>query len=166
MPPAGIIFLTAFDTFDYAREALRLGAEDFLVKPVEDDRVLEILNDEIDDLDRERHEQQAVSRSLETLKELEAQREAELSRQLGMGYPEPERIREYLLLHGIGDPRICLGLLKVDLNSYPMKIERPDHAEVLLGRCGQLCRTGSERGGLALSNRKAACGKRESCRWK
>ena len=92
--------------------------------------MLEILNDEIDDLDRERHEQQAVSRSLETLKELEAQREAELSRQLGMGYPEPERIREYLLLHGIGDPRICLGLLKVDLNSYP-------HEDRKAGSCGK-----------------------------
>ena len=38
LPSCRIIFLTAFDTFDYAREALRLGAEDFLVKPVEDDR--------------------------------------------------------------------------------------------------------------------------------
>jgi two-component system response regulator YesN len=38
-----IVFVTAFDYFEYARTALRLHAEDYLVKPVEDDAVERIV---------------------------------------------------------------------------------------------------------------------------
>lgn len=38
-----IVFVTAFDYFEYARTALRLHAEDYLVKPVEDDAVARIV---------------------------------------------------------------------------------------------------------------------------
>ncbi|MFW5642399.1 MAG: response regulator transcription factor [Alkalispirochaeta sp.] len=40
---AAIVFVTAFDSFEYARTALRLRAEDYLVKPVEDDAVERIV---------------------------------------------------------------------------------------------------------------------------
>ncbi|GAB1481946.1 two-component system response regulator YesN [Treponema sp.] len=38
-PKIRIIFVTAFDSFDYAREALRLGVDEYLVKPAEAETV-------------------------------------------------------------------------------------------------------------------------------
>jgi len=52
-PDAKVIFSTAFDYFEYAVQALRLGAIDFLVKPVKKDVLLAALTKAIDQLDAE-----------------------------------------------------------------------------------------------------------------
>lgn len=38
-----IVFLSGHDEFEYAREAVRLGAEDYLLKPVDDEELLRVL---------------------------------------------------------------------------------------------------------------------------
>jgi len=43
LPAVAIIFLTAYDEFDYAKEALRVGALDYLLKPLRSKDLLEIL---------------------------------------------------------------------------------------------------------------------------
>lgn len=40
-----IIFLTAFDEFDYARQAIRVQALDYLLKPVADDELLTVIEE-------------------------------------------------------------------------------------------------------------------------
>jgi two-component system response regulator YesN len=45
-----IIFLTAYDEFDIAHEAIKLGVEDFLVKPASDERVIEVLNKTLNEI--------------------------------------------------------------------------------------------------------------------
>lgn len=52
-PDAKVIFSTAFDYFEYAVQALRLGAMDFLVKPVKKEVLLAALTKAIDQLDAE-----------------------------------------------------------------------------------------------------------------
>ena len=42
-PALDIVFLSAFDSFSYARTALRLRAEDYLIKPVEDSAVARVV---------------------------------------------------------------------------------------------------------------------------
>lgn len=81
-----IIFLTAFDQFEYARDALRLGASEFLVKPAEDEEVAT-----------------AVAKAAERLGELKAQGETrdELSRTLETLTPLAERqLMERLFVGG------------------------------------------------------------------
>ena len=154
-PRSKILFLTAFDTFDYAREALRIGAEDFLVKPVEDDRLLELLEELCGRLEAERRVRLRADRDRETLHELESLLEKELSGQLGCGYADPRRLEEYAAVNALKEPRYLPGLLEVDLNSYPMRIERSDHADILLGRCEHVCRHEAGRSGwLCLTGRR------------
>jgi two-component system, response regulator YesN len=146
-PGSRILFLTAFDTFDYAREALRIGAEDFLVKPVEDDRLLELIEELCGRLEAERRLRLRADRDRETLHELESLLEKELCGQLESAYVDPRRLEEYAAVNALTEPRFLAGLLEVDLNSYPMRIERSDHADILLGRCEHLCRREAEQGG-------------------
>lgn len=47
-----IIFLTAFDEFEFAQEAIKIGVEDFIIKPATNERILEVLNKTIDKLDK------------------------------------------------------------------------------------------------------------------
>lgn len=42
-PKTGIIFLTGYDYFDYAVEALKLGADDYILKPISKNDVEQIL---------------------------------------------------------------------------------------------------------------------------
>lgn len=42
-PEVKIVFMTAFDKFEYAHEAIKVGVEEFIVKPAPNDRTIEIL---------------------------------------------------------------------------------------------------------------------------
>ena len=46
--------MTAFDKFDYAKEAISLGVLDYLNKPVSKDNILEVLKKAMQQIDRER----------------------------------------------------------------------------------------------------------------
>lgn len=54
LPGCRIVFLSAFSNFEYAREALRLGADDFIVKPADDGQVVGTLREAIRVLQAER----------------------------------------------------------------------------------------------------------------
>ncbi|MBN2220894.1 MAG: response regulator [Vallitaleaceae bacterium] len=53
-PSIKIVFLTAYDSFDYAREAIKIGVEEFIVKPAPIDKTIETLDHCILKLDQER----------------------------------------------------------------------------------------------------------------
>ena len=53
-PGCHVVFLTAFDYFDYAQEAIRLRADDFLLKPASRKRLETVMREVADRLDRER----------------------------------------------------------------------------------------------------------------
>lgn len=56
-PYTRIVFLTAYDEFEYAREAVRLGADAYLLKPVEEEDLVRVLEESI----RKRTEQRRVA---------------------------------------------------------------------------------------------------------
>ncbi len=43
IPGCKIIFLTAYNQFEYAHEAIKLGVEDFIIKPTANERFLEVM---------------------------------------------------------------------------------------------------------------------------
>jgi len=52
-----VIFSTAYSYFDYAVKALQAGALDFMVKPVKKEKLIQVLNKAIDELDAERNQE-------------------------------------------------------------------------------------------------------------
>ena len=57
-PKCHIVFLTGYDDFDYARTAIKLGADDYLLKPFSKDDVEEMLAMVQTKLDKERKKAQ------------------------------------------------------------------------------------------------------------
>ncbi len=49
-PECRVIFLSGFNTFDYAQNAIRQGAFDYILKTEDDDKILAVLNSAISDL--------------------------------------------------------------------------------------------------------------------
>ncbi|MDF2984669.1 MAG: hypothetical protein K0R50_179 [Eubacterium sp.] len=48
------IILTAFDQFDFAKDALKLGVSEYLLKPVNRDKIISTLQKSMDDVEKER----------------------------------------------------------------------------------------------------------------
>lgn len=80
-----IIVLTGYDRFDYARKALQLSAQDFLLKPVEEEALAE-----------------AVEKQLQELEELHKKREADKQAVRAKGVSQQTCMERYLseLLEG------------------------------------------------------------------
>ena len=47
-PETRIIFLTGYQDFEYVRKALRLNSDDYLLKPVSDEKLTEVIGNVID----------------------------------------------------------------------------------------------------------------------
>ncbi len=85
-PGIHIVFVTAFDKFDYAREALRLGVDEYLVKPASADEVLDMARRVLDRVERERLGPGTSSDGALSL--LEEELRADLGRDMGR---DPDR---------------------------------------------------------------------------
>lgn len=57
-----VIFSTAYSYFDYAVKALQSGALDFMVKPVRKEKLIQVLNKAIDELDAEHNQERYQSK--------------------------------------------------------------------------------------------------------
>lgn len=69
--PNRVILSTAYDYFDYVVKALRLGAMDFLVKPVKKERVISVITHAVDELDEQAEQAGANARMKQVLDMME-----------------------------------------------------------------------------------------------
>ncbi len=87
-----IIFVTAFDSFEYAKEAISIKAEDLLLKPVDMDEFLSRLEDWTKQLEQEK----AEKNSSEGIKSLKRQYEIEFVETVQKFSCQKEDIEYYL----------------------------------------------------------------------
>ena len=69
LPDTSIIMLTAFDEFSYAKEALALGAVEYLLKPIRPDelvRTLRLVTSHVAEVKAKRQEEERLRKSVET----------------------------------------------------------------------------------------------------
>lgn len=102
-PGIKIIFVTAYDSFEYAQEAIRIGVEEFIVKPGSSEKTLEIL--------------QSCTRQLEEELHKKRQRESlEVKINQISGYLENEFINS--VVNGEIDEHQAVDYLKFMLNEF------------------------------------------------
>lgn len=123
-PAADIVFLSAFDRFDYAQAAVRVGALDYLVKPVNDDAVLRILQRSAE------RGRQYSDRFAEAARFLED----ELLDDLIDGDVEPERAERAFSLLGIPEVRGTVLVVEPDFNAYPFALETASQRRTVVQR--------------------------------
>lgn len=87
-----IIFVTAFDTFEYAKGAISVKAEEMLLKPVDMDEFISQMNDWTEQLEQERNEKD----TLENINPLKRQYEIEFVETVQKFSCQKEDIEYYL----------------------------------------------------------------------
>lgn len=69
LPNIKILNLSGYDEFDYAKEAIRLGVTEYLLKPISSGKLLEALNGVSESIRREKEDKDLVRKYMEEMRE-------------------------------------------------------------------------------------------------
>ena len=69
LPDIKILILSGYDEFDYAKEAIRLGVTEYLLKPISSGKLLEALNGVSESIRREKEDKDLVHKYMEEMRE-------------------------------------------------------------------------------------------------
>lgn len=69
LPNIKILILSGYDEFDYAKEAIRLGVTEYLLKPISSGKLLEALNGVSESIRREKEDKDLVRKYIEEMRE-------------------------------------------------------------------------------------------------
>ena len=69
LPNIKILILSGYDEFDYAKEAIRLGVTEYLLKPISSGKLLEDLNGVSESIRREKEDKDLVRKYMEEMRE-------------------------------------------------------------------------------------------------
>jgi two-component system response regulator YesN len=134
-PGVRIVFLTAYHEFEYAHEAIRIGVDDFILKPASDERILEVIEKVTHRLDEERKREADVKRSQDRLEQVSQLFTNELLATLILRPLPSETVRTYFEVLDIHFSLGILAVFQVDYESYPIRIESSPQRLLLKRRC-------------------------------
>lgn len=136
------IMVTAFDTFDFARQALRLGVSDYLLKPSRASVVLETIGKVVDEIKQSRLEMERREMDRERLRRMIPIVETDIISQLLFENGPSIHLNEMIDL--LGPPSEKGGFVMNLLFTPSMdKEEQAGELEELYAMIKQLCDTGS-----------------------
>lgn len=116
-PAVHLVFVSAYDYFSYAREAISLRAEDYLIKPVDDETILRVVN-------RLMHRGKAGTiTDQERLQEAERFLEFELMDDLVQGEPDQDLLQHAMTLLEVGRHSGHAVVIRPDLDTYSFRLD-------------------------------------------
>ncbi len=134
-PDTKLVFLTAYDYFDYAQQAIRLGVVDFLVKPATDERVVEVINGLVARLEESDRSNELRSEREHRLARARCALEEALVLGLVRGDLRHDQIEEQIHALDLEGRSAAAASITVDFASYPMQVETEAQRTVLRRRC-------------------------------
>lgn len=95
------IIVSSYDTFDYARQALRLGVKDYLVKPSPKDTIVSTIRKVIGEIEQQKKEEKDWNKVQEQIQMLMPILEADLVTQLLFDHVHEVHLKESMDIVGI-----------------------------------------------------------------
>ncbi|MFC4809461.1 response regulator [Paenibacillus sp. GCM10023250] len=137
---AAFIVVSAYDTFEFAQQALRMGVRDYLLKPSKTAVVLETVGKVADEVKASRRERESRARDKERLCRMLPVVEADIVSQLLFDYAPSVHLNELIAL--LGAPEFGEGfVLNVLLLEGSAGEDRPGGQEELQARLSELLET-------------------------
>lgn len=118
-PEIRIIFVTAFDHFDYAREAIRLGVDEYLVKPASPEDIRKPVFRMAERIATSRMANSHTSSQDKTDEKALALLEAELKADLARGDMDGDRIASFIQLKGFTDQFPVAAIIRFSTTCLP-----------------------------------------------
>jgi len=133
-----LVFLTAFNRFEYARDALHLGASDFLVKPSPEKSILEITEKLILKVDTLRQEMNSRKNNELKLTRASGYLENEFVYTMAVRGISSEKFFDYISILDLSFKAGRGGIMKIFYDSYPLQVESDYQKSVLKKRCSMI----------------------------
>lgn len=157
LPQVQLIFLTAYNKFEYAREAIHLGASDYLVKPSSESSVLETT-------------ERVIKRVEQIKKEMDNRRNNELKLSRAAEYLENEfvytaamrgmpigKFMDYIAILDLDFKAGRGGVMKLFYDTYPLQVDSGYEKTILKKRCSLILKKRFARAGIqVLANSELA----------
>ena len=122
IPQAKILIYTAYSQFEYARQALREKVDDYILKPVPLKKLVEIISNALELLDREREERQSKAQQSRIFSEMRESVQREFLRSIsypGMDLRQMQRF-QFVLGDEIARGRVV---------AFHISTDQPEEAE-------------------------------------
>ncbi|MBN2657546.1 MAG: response regulator [Spirochaetales bacterium] len=133
-----IIFLTAFHQFDYAHEAIKVGVDDYIVKPSSEKRIIEVMMKVTSRLMKragERQQREVVEQRLDKVTDYLS---SEFIYNLATRILDEEKVEHYLTLLDLDFHKGRGMVMKLLYKSYPILTSQESQKEILKKRCLRL----------------------------
>lgn len=133
-PDQCVVIVTAYDYFNYAREALSLGVDEYLLKPANDEAVISLVDrlvSVLDARDSSRKNMEEKDRKLELLTGFF--RNGYLSALLDPSVDE-SNLGEYESVFPAGSGDCIVAAVSFDLAGFPVTLADPDQATLIRNR--------------------------------
>ena len=110
---AHIIILTAYDNFNYIQEALKLGVDDYLLKPSKKERIIQVLKNTIDAIEKERKKREQDEELAQKVREVHPLIENQLISSMLFGKVSKTEVQSCLKFLDIDFEQGFVSILKV-----------------------------------------------------
>jgi len=126
-----IVFLTAYNQFEYAREAIDIGVSNFIIKPSSDSHILEVINKVITNIDNSRAEFIEKEDNEIRLNKASGYLENEFIYNLSVRGISEEKFESYLSFLELDFFSARAGISKLNYSTYPVHIDSSYQKHVL-----------------------------------
>ncbi len=137
-PSVSIIFLTAFHQFDYAHEAIKLGVEDYIVKPSSEKTIIEVIEKVTAGLQEKKVTKQKRENLELRLDKATDYLSSEFIYNLAKRNMEEGKFRNYLTLLDMDFHKGRGMIMKLNYKSYPILTSSEYQKQILKKRCFRL----------------------------
>lgn len=116
------LVLTSYNYFEYAKEAIKLGVEDFILKPVAVDKMCDTIYQIINKIDRKKNEKNQTTQLVLKMKEIKPIMESDCIHSIVQN-ARPEEIRKYFSLLNIAPKYgFCLVFQEDSFQSHQVRL--------------------------------------------
>lgn len=146
-PDVRMVFITAYNQFEYAHEAIRIGVDDYLIKPVGEQRVLELTRSIISKQECLLAQRVSARDAQMKLDALSAYLAGEFLFHVFIRGMSEEKFADYLSILGLNFQQGRALVLDIDYQSYPILVSAEYQRKVLARRAGKLMEALLKQGG-------------------
>lgn len=112
------LVITSYNYFEYAREAIKLGVEDFILKPVSIENLCNLINQIINKIDRKKNEKNQTTQLVLKMEEIRPIVESDCIHSIVQN-SKPEEIRKYFsILNIVPKSGFCLVFQEDSFQPY------------------------------------------------
>ncbi|RKX92414.1 MAG: hypothetical protein DRP59_05495 [Spirochaetes bacterium] len=134
LPEVSIVFLTAFNQFEYAQEAIQIGVDFFIIKPASEFHVIDVTSKLLSRIEERRHVRFREEDNRLKLERVKEYLETEFVYNLVIRGMDRDKFNNYLTILDVSFLEGVAGIVSIQFDTYPIAVNSDYHKQILRKR--------------------------------